>query len=164
MEAIVAVYADWGIGCGGTQPVTLRADRKRFREVTDGAAVIVGRRTLEDFPGGKPLKGRRNIVITRQALDITGAETAHSPEEALSLAEGRCFVIGGASVYRQLMPHITRVYVTKLDITPESDSFFPNLDTDPAWRCADAGEPLEEDGVSYRFCVYERIGAEDCTP
>ena len=66
MEAIVAVYSDWGIGSGGTQPVVLKADRAHFRELTMGAAVIVGRKTLEDFPGGRPLKGRHNIVVSRQ--------------------------------------------------------------------------------------------------
>lgn len=155
-EAIVAVYADWGIGFGGTQPVTLRADRRRFRELTEGAAVIVGRRTLADFPGSKPLKNRRNIVLTRQDLEIPGAEIAHSPDEAVSLAGGRALVIGGASVYREMLPLIDRVYVTKLECAPVSDCFFPNLDEDPAWLCADAGEALSEDGTGYRFCVYER--------
>lgn len=161
IEAIVAVYADWGIGFGGTQPIALKADRRRFREVTDGAAVIVGRRTLADFPGGKPLKNRRNIVLTRQELSIPGAEIAHSPAEALALAGSRCLVIGGASVYKQMLPYIGRVYVTRLDAAPVSDSFFPNLDTDPAFTCADEGETMEEDGVRYRFCVYERIGAAE---
>ena len=158
LEAIVAVYADWGIGCGGTQPVTLRADRKHFRETTRGAAVIVGRKTLADFPGGCPLPGRRNIVLTRQDILIPGAAVVHTPEEALAAAADvpRCFVIGGASVYREMLPHIRRVYVTKLSATPASDSFFPDLDRDPAFFCADPGEPLVEDGVGYRFCVYER--------
>ena len=103
MEAIVAVFSDWGIGSEGTQQVVLRADRAHFRELTGGAAVIVGRRTLGDFPGGRPLKGRNNIVITRQAIEIEGAEVAHSTEEALTLAAQypRTLVIGGASVYRQ---------------------------------------------------------------
>ena len=156
IEAIVAVYADWGIGCGGTQPVTLRADRKRFREATDGKAVIVGRRTLADFPGGRPLKNRRNIVLTRQNIEIPGAQTARSPQEALSLAGEGAVVIGGASVYRDMLPYIDRIYVTKIALTPESDSFFPDLDEDPGFFCADPGTPLDEDGIAYRFCVYER--------
>ena len=157
-EAVVAVYADWGIGRDGTQPVTLRADRKHFRALTDGAAVIVGRRTLADFPGGRPLPGRRNIVLTRQALEIPGAEVVHSAEEALAAAADadRCFVIGGASVYRAMLPYTGRVYVTKFEARPESDSFFPNLDDDPDWICTDPGERREEDGLGYRFCVYER--------
>ena len=86
MEAIVAVYSDWGIGSGGTQPVVLKADRAHFRVLTDGAAVIVGRKTLGDFPGGRPLKGRHNIVVTRQDIEVPGAQVAHSTEEALTLA------------------------------------------------------------------------------
>jgi len=158
MDAIVAVYADWGIGAGGTQPVTLRADRKRFREATDGAAVIVGRKTLADFPGGCPLKGRHNIVLTSQALEIPGAEVVHTVEEAAAAAaeQERCFVIGGASVYRQMFPAIDRVLVTQIDLAPVSDSFFPNLDKDPAWARTETGPWQEEDGVRYRFCVYER--------
>ena len=77
MDAIVAVYSDWGIGADGTQPVILKADRQHFVELTRGRTVIVGRRTLADFPGGRPLKGRRNIVLTRQSAAIDGAEIAH---------------------------------------------------------------------------------------
>ena len=86
MEAIVAVFSDWGIGSEGTQQVVLKADRAHFRELTKDAAVIVGRRTLADFPGGRPLKGRHNIVISRQDIEIEGAELAHSVEEAAALA------------------------------------------------------------------------------
>ena len=158
MEAIVAVYADWGIGSGGTQPVVLRADRAHFRAVTAGAAVLVGRRTLEDFPGGKPLKGRHNIVVTRQALDIPGAELVHSTEEALAAARAqeRCLVIGGASVYRQFFPWTDTVHVTQIRLTPPSDSYFPDLDREPGWVLADCGPWQEEDGVAYRFCTYRR--------
>ena len=158
LEAIVAVYGDWGIGAGGTQPVVVSADRKHFRDVTGGSTVIVGRRTLADFPGGKPLPRRRNIVLTTQALSVPGAEVAHTVGEALSLAgEGRCFVIGGESVYKALFPHIDRVFVTKLDVIPHSDAFFPDLDADPDWEVADAGtEQTDENGVKFRFMVYER--------
>ncbi len=158
MEAIVAVYADWGIGRNGTQPVVLKADRAHFRELTAGAAVIVGRRTLGDFPGGRPLKGRDNIVITRQALEIEGARVVHDTREALGAAEDypRCLVIGGASVYREFFPFLDTVHVTKIDLTPESDSFFPNLDELPDWRC-DAGEWQEENGLRFCFCTYRKI-------
>ena len=74
MDAIVAVYADWGIGAKGTQPLVIPADRRRFRELTMGAAVIVGRRTLEDFPGGRPLPGRENLVLSRRNITIEGAQ------------------------------------------------------------------------------------------
>ena len=80
MELIVAVYDDWGIGCCGTQPVALSADRKFFREQTRGAMVIVGRKTLGDFPGGKPLPNRVNVVLTRGTVDMEGVVVCHSPE------------------------------------------------------------------------------------
>ena len=157
MEAIVAVYSDWGIGKNGTQPVVLKADRAHFRELTAGAAVIVGRRTMGDFPGGRPLKGRHNIVVTRQDIEIEGAEVVHSTDEALAAAERqeRCLVIGGASVYRQFFPYLDTVHITKIDLAPESDSFFPNLDELPDWSC-EAGEWQEENGLRYCFCTYRK--------
>lgn len=158
MDAIVAVYADWGIGAKGTQPLVIPADRRRFRELTTGAAVIVGRRTLQDFPGGKPLKNRHNLVLTRQNLEIEGAQVVHTPDEARAAAEAyeRCFVIGGDSVFREMFPALTRVYVTKIDAAPHSDVFFPNLDTAPAWRCVSAQPAEIFEGTCYRFCLYER--------
>ena len=159
LEAVVAVYSDWGIGADGTQSVTVKADRRRFRELTEGAAVIVGRKTLADFPGGRPLPGRVNIVLTRGAAEIEGAVTVRSAAEALTEAERypRVFVIGGARVYRELMPHIIRVYVTKLDCAPRSDVFFPDLDADPAWYVSERGGDREEDGIRFRFLTYERV-------
>lgn len=159
MEAIVAVYSDWGIGSGGTQPVVLKADRAHFRKLTADAAVIVGRKTLEDFPGGKPLKGRHNIVVTRQSISIDSAQVVHSVKEALEAAREhpRCLVIGGASVYRDFFPHLDLVHVTKIDLTPHSDSFFPDLDAAPAWQCQEQSPWLEEDGLRYCFCTYRRL-------
>ena len=158
LEAIVAVYADWGIGWHGTQPVVLKADRRHFREITGADAVLVGRRTLEDFPGAKPLPGRHNIVVTHQDIAIEGAQVVHTTEEALAAAaeQGRCLVIGGATVYDQFFPYVERVYVTKIDITPHSDRYFKNLDASPDWVCAERGPWQEEAGVAYCFCVYER--------
>ena len=157
MDALVAVYSDWGIGRNGTQPVVLKADRAHFRELTAGAAVIVGRRTLGDFPGGKPLKGRDNLVVTRQELEIEGARVVHSTEDALAAAAEypRCLVIGGASIYREFFPYLDTVHVTKIDLAPESDSFFPNLDTLDGWRC-EAGDWQEENGLRYCFCTYRK--------
>lgn len=158
MEAIVAVYSDWGIGAGGTQPIALSADRKYFREMTRGACVIVGRRTLADFPGGKPLPQRVNLILTTRELEIPGAVVVHSPAEAARKARGRTMVIGGASVYRQMLAWCDTAYVTKVGACPKSDVFFHNLDEDPAWQCVDPGQEAWEDGVSYRFCVYKRVG------
>ena len=163
MDAIVAVYSDWGIGDGTTQPVVLKADRRHFRELTAGAAVIVGRKTLEDFPGGKPLPGRRNIVVSRQALVIPGAEVAHSVEEALRLAASseKCLVIGGAGIFRQFFPYLDRVFLTKIALAPSSTAFFPDLDASDNWFCRDAGPVEEENSVQYQFCTYIRRKKED---
>ena len=159
MEAIVAVYSDWGIGIDGTQPVGVKADRAHFIELTRGAAVIVGRKTLADFPGGRPLKGRNNIVISRQNIEIDGAELAHTTEEALELAKKypRTLVLGGASVFRQFMPYLDTIHVTKIDLAPESDSFFENLDASPDWERTAEENWLEEDGLRYCFVTYKRI-------
>ena len=124
MDAIVAVYSDWGIGADGTQPVVLKADRQRFVELTRGRTVIVGRKTLADFPGGRPLKGRRNIVLTRQNAAIDGAD---------------------------------RVFVTKINCCPQSDSYFENLDASADWRIASQSEALREGDIEYSFVCYERI-------
>lgn len=158
MELIVAVYDDWGIGRDGTQPVALSADRKFFRETTRGALVIAGRRTIADFPGQKPLPGRVNVAITRQNMDIPGFTVVHSPEEAAALAKtaDRAFVIGGGSVYRQMLPYCHTAYVTKVHCTLESDTFFPNLDADPAWELKEILHSGEENGISYEMCLYVR--------
>ncbi len=158
MEAIVAVYSDWGIGSGGTQPVVLKADRAHFKELTDGAAVIVGRKTLGDFPGGRPLKGRHNIVVTRQDIEVAGAQVAHSTGEAMTLAAEyeRCLVIGGASVYRQFMPYLDTVHVTKIDLAPQSDSYFENLDSSPNWERTDEERWQSEGDIRYCFVTYKR--------
>ena len=156
MDLIVAVYDDWGIGRDGDQPIALSADRKFFRRTTAGAAVIVGRKTVGSFPGQQPLPKRRNILLTRQNLDIPGFETAHSPEEAVELCRGEAqvFVIGGGSVYRQMLGLCDRAYITKVHVTPESDTFFPNLDELADWKLAEILESGEEKGISYEMCLY----------
>ena len=158
MELIVAVYDDWGIGKDGTQPIALSSDRKFFRETTRGAMVIAGRRTIEDFPGKKPLPGRVNVALSRQNTEIPGFTLCHSPEEALELAktEERTFVIGGGSVYRQMLPWCDKAYVTRVHTTPESDTFFPNLDEDPQWELAQTLQSGEENGIAYEMLLYQR--------
>ena len=159
MELIVAVYDDWGIGKDGTQPVALSADRKFFRETTRGAMVIVGRKTLADFPGGKPLPNRVNVVMTKQDIVIPDVIICHSPEEALSLAKTaqRAMVIGGGSIYEQMLPYCDTAYITKVHTTPESDTFFPNLDTDDGWKLAEVLQSGEESGIGYEMCLYKRV-------
>lgn len=157
MDAIVAVYSDWGIGACGTQPVVLKADRQHFVELTRGRTVIVGRRTLADFPGGRPLRGRRNIVLTRGDTAIDGAELAHSAAEAYEMSGADAMVLGGQSVFRDMMPYIDRVFVTKINCRPRSDSFFEDLDVSSDWRITDQSEALREGDIEYSFICYERI-------
>ena len=158
MELIVAVYDDWGIGKNGTQPIALSADRKFFRETTRGAMVIVGRRTIEDFPGQKPLPGRVNVALTRSGGQIPGFTVCDSPAAAAELAKGaeRAMVIGGGSIYRQMLPMCDKAYVTKVHCLPESDTFFPNLDADPSWELEEILQSGEENGVAYEMCLYRR--------
>ena len=160
MELIVAVYDDWGIGCCGTQPIALSADRKFFREMTRGAVVIVGRRTIADFPGQKPLPGRVNVALTRSTVEIPGFTVCHSPEAAVELAKTaqRAMVIGGGSIYKQMLPYCDTAYITKVHVTPGSDTFFPNLDEDPEWVLAEILQSGIEAGISYEMCLYKRKG------
>ena len=158
MELIVAVYDDWGIGRDGTQPIALSADRKFFRETTRGAMVIAGRKTIGDFPGQKPLPGRVNVAISRNATEIPGFTLCKSVEEAAELAKSaqRCFVIGGGSIYKQMLPYCDTAYITKVHVTPESDTFFPNLDELPDWELSEILQSGEEQGISYEMCLYTR--------
>ena len=158
MDLIVAVYADWGIGKDGTQPIALSADRKFFRETTRGAAVIAGRKTVEDFPGQKPLPGRENILLTRQKMELEGFTVCNSPEEAAEKTKSseRVFVIGGGSVYRQMLPMCKKAYVTKIHCKPQSDTWFPNLDADPNWHMVQVLQSGEENGILYEMCLYEQ--------
>ncbi len=158
MELIVAVYDDWGIGKDGTQPVALSADRKFFRQTTKGAMVIVGRRTVEDFPGQQPLPGRVNVLLSRKGGEYPGFTLCKSPEEAAELAKkaDRAMVIGGGSIYRQMLPMCDTAYVTKVHAKPQSDTFFPNLDADPDWILSEVLQSGEENGISFEMCLYRR--------
>lgn len=160
MDLVVAVYDDWGIGADGTQPVALSVDRKFFREITKGAMVIVGRRTVADFPGGKPLPGRVNVMLTRTVQEQPGFTVVSSPEEAFELAKQaeKAMVIGGGSVYRQMLPMCDRAYVTKVHACPRSDTFFPNLDEDADWVLSELLQSGEENGIAYEMCLYKRKG------
>ncbi len=158
MELIVAVYDDWGIGRDGTQPIALSADRKFFRETTRGAMVIAGRKTIGDFPGQKPLPGRMNVAISRNANEIPGFTLCKSVEEAAELAKTaeRAMVIGGGSIYKQMLPYCDAAYITKVHVTPESDTFFPNLDEREDWYLAETLQSGEENGIGYEMLLYKR--------
>ena len=156
MDAIVAVYDDWGIGCEGDQPIALSADRKFFRRTTANSTVIVGRKTVGSFPGQAPLPKRRNILLTRQDIQMPGFETAHSPGEAAAMSSGdeKVFVIGGGTVYRQMLPLCDRAIITKVHTTAPCDTWFPNLDESDEWEMTEIIESGEENGIAYEMCVY----------
>lgn len=160
MNAIVVIDQNWAIGREGGLLFSLPTDMKRFRAMTTGGTVITGRKTLDSFPGGKPLPNRRNIVVTRNAsFRREGAEVASSAEEALKLAAGedpdKLWVIGGGSIYAALLSRCKRVYLTRVEAqVDESDTFFPNLDKLPGWEVESTGEPVTENGVTYRFVDY----------
>lgn len=158
MKLIVAIYSDWGIGCCGTQPIALSADRKFFRETTRGATVIAGRRTIQDFSGQKPLPGRKNIVLTRGNGDFPGFTVCHSPEEAAELTKNdeNVFVIGGGSVYQQMLSFCDTAYITKVGACPGSDTYLQNLDEDPDWQMDAVLQTGVEDGISYEMIRYIR--------
>lgn len=160
MDLIVAVYDDWGIGCEGDQPVALSADRKFFRRYTAGSTVIVGRKTVGSFPGQAPLPKRRNILLSRQDIRMPGFETARSPEEAVAMCQGdeKVFVIGGGTVYRQMLPMCDRAVITKVHTTVPCDTWFPNLDELDEWELTETLESGEENGIAYEMCIYRKKG------
>ena len=160
MYAIAAVDQNWGIGRDNALLFHISADMKRFRALTLNGTVILGRKTLDTFPGGRPLPKRRNIVISHQTdLEIEGAELVGSLEEALKAAgdleDDHLWVIGGGSVYTALLSRCRRVYLTKVDAAaPEADTFFPNLDKLPGWEVECVSDPVEENGLTYQFVDY----------
>lgn len=159
MNLIVAADKNWAIGKGGDQLCYLKEDLKRFKELTSGHTVILGRKTLATFPGGRPLKNRDNLILSRNSdFQAEGARVFHDVESLLAAAPADSFVIGGGSVYKALLPYCDTAYVTKIDHAfPDADTFLPNLDEDPAWRVVETGEPLEQDGLVYRYVTYKRI-------
>ena len=130
-----------------------------LRVMGKGAAVIVGRRTVEDFPGQKPLPGRENILLTRSGGSFPGFTVCATVEEALEAVKDapRVFVIGGGSIYRQLMPYCDTAYITKVHCTIDCDTYFPNLDEDPDWVLTEVLQSGEENGIFYEMCLYKRV-------
>ena len=158
MNAIVSVDENWAIGKDGDQLCYISTDLKRFKALTTGHPVILGRKTLATFPGGRPLKGRRNLILSRNPdFSVEGGEVYPDLESLLAEAPEDSFVIGGESVYRLMLPHCDRVYVTKVHRAFEADTFFPDLDNHPQWQVAERAEPLEENGLAFQYVTYERV-------
>ena len=161
MNLIVAVDKNWAIGNRGELLIRIPNDQKQFREETMGKVVVLGRKTLATFPQGMPLQGRTNIVLSRnKSLQIKGAAVVHSIEELLEelkqYKDEDIYIIGGESIYKQLLPYCRVAHVTKIDREYAADTYFPNLDADPEWEItADSDEQTYFD-VAYEFLKYER--------
>jgi dihydrofolate reductase len=162
LKLIVAVADDWAIGYKGDLLARISTDLKRFKEITTGNAVIMGYNTLLSLPGGKPLKNRENIVLYPDEIEIEGATVVHSLEEAVKVSkkikDKDVFVIGGGSVYNQLLPYCDTAYITKIDKHYEADTFIPNLDEMPEWKVEEESEQYyDTDGTPYRYVTYKRV-------
>ena len=158
MNAIVVVDKNWAIGRDNQLLFSLPTDMKRFRTLTLGGTVLLGRRTLDSFPGGRPLPGRRNIVVTRDpAFQREGVVTVTSLAAALEAGADleHLWVIGGGSIYTALLSRCKRAYLTKVDAAAEdADTFFPNLDKLPGWEVETVSDPVTENGFTYTFVDY----------
>ena len=156
IACVVAHSRNRVIGRDGDLPWRLPADLRRFRELTSGHTVVMGRRTYESLPDRfRPLPNRRNLVLsTDPAYAAPGAEVFGDLDSALAACEGDCFVIGGGATYAEALPRAARVYATEIDAEIEGDTFFPELS---GWRRVDASPPETENGHAFSFCVYERV-------
>lgn len=162
MNLIVAVDKNWAIGNQNKLLVSIPADMKFFRETTMNKVVVMGRKTLESFPNGLPLKKRTNIVITRdKKYQVKDAIVVHSVEEAVEelkkYDEEEIYVIGGESIYRQMLPYCKVAHVTKINHAYEADTFFPNLDEMEDWEVTGVSDEQTYFDLEYEFVRYERV-------
>lgn len=162
MKMIVCVSENFGIGNGGELLFSLPPDMKLFRETTLGKVVIMGRGTLDSFPGGKALKNRTNVVLTRDA-DFSREDVVvhHSKEDVLSYVQqfdtDDVYIIGGAQIYELMRDVCNEAIVTKVQKTVPCDTFFFDIDSDPQWTMSYQSECMEYEGTRFTFCRYSRI-------
>ncbi len=161
MNLIAAVDRNWAIGNKGQLLVRIPNDHRMFRQETLDKVVVYGRKTLETFPMAQPLDRRVNIVMSRSpGLTVRGASVVHSVEELLKACEEYAsddvYIIGGESVYRQLLPYCDTAHITKVDYAYEADAFFPNLDEDPDWEITAQSDEQTYFDIPYEFVKYER--------
>jgi len=159
MIAIVAVDKCWGIGQGGEQLIYIPEDLKRFKNFTTGNTIILGRKTMYTFPGSKPLKNRRNLILSRDPhFRPEGAEVFPDIPTLMEQVTDpdNTYVVGGAMVYNTMIDQCDRAYITKIDAQYPADCWFPNLDDDPNWEVESEGEWLEHEGVRFRYVNYRR--------
>ena len=165
MNLIVACDLNWQIGRGGDLLFRIPDDLKRFKSLTTGHPVILGRKTLATFPGGRPLPNRPNLILSRnRSYRCDSAIVARSLKQLRkkleAIGDPDPFVIGGSEVYRQLLPYCHRAYVTKVYRQFEADSTFPDLDAHPDWTLSEEGPVLAHEDLEYRFCLYENQHVE----
>ena len=161
MNIIVAVDKNWGIGNRGDRLVSIPKDQKMFRQETEGKVVVYGRKTLETFPQKQPLLNRKNIILSQDRnYQVKGATVVHSIEELLEelkkYPSQADYIIGGESIYRQMLPYCDTAHVTQIDHEYQADAFFPNLDEDPEWELTAEGEEETYFDLEYRFVRYNR--------
>lgn len=162
MKIIVCVDANWGIGYKNELLVRIPSDQKFFRETTTGKVVVMGRKTLESFPGGKPLKNRVNIVLsssdkTSKVEDEIYVKTIDDCLEILKqYNEDDIYIIGGASIYKQFLPYCDTAYVTKVDREFSADTYFPNLDKDDEWEIVSESDEQTYFDNTFAFLTYKR--------
>ena len=156
---IVAVAQNRVIGKDNRLLWNIPEDMARFKALTSGHTVLMGRKTWESLPPRfRPLPGRRNIVISRQTdYAAPGAELAHSLDSALALAasDETVFIIGGAEIYRQTLPLAERLEITEVELSPEGDSWFPEIPADE-WQVATKTAPSANGGTGFSFLTYRR--------
>lgn len=162
MKLIVAVDSKWAIGNKNKLLVSIPADMKQFRERTTGHVVVMGRKTLESFPAGAPLKNRTNIVLTaNQSYKAKDAIIVHTKEELLETLKeynsDDIFVIGGQSIYEMMLPYCDTAYVTKIDHAYQADTYFPNLDAMDDWHVTNVSEEQTCFDLEYVFAEYQRV-------
>lgn len=162
MNVIVAVDENWAIGNKGDLLVRIPADHKNFRNETIGKVVVLGRKTLETFPQKQPLAKRTNIILSRDPeYRVTDATVVNSIEQLLEELKkynsDDVYIIGGDSIYKQLLPYCDTAHITKIDHKYQADAYFPNLDDDPAWKITDMSEEQYYFDLTYHFVKYERI-------
>ncbi len=161
MNAIVAVDTNWAIGNKGQLLISIPADHKMFRQETTGKVVVLGRKTIETFPNGLPLPNRVNIILsTNPDYTVKDATVVHSIEELLEELKQYntedVYIIGGDSIYRQMLPYCDTVHVTKIDRAYEADAYFPNLDKMDDWHIvAESDEQVYFD-TTYAFLKYKK--------
>ena len=161
MNLIVNVDSNWAIGYRGKLLVGIPEDMKFFRSETTGKVVVLGRKTLDTFPGGQPLKNRTNIILTRNPnYQVKGAIICHSVEEVLEELKKYnsedVYIIGGDSIYKEFLPYCDVAHVTRTDHVYDADAWFPNLEEDPAWVLTGESEEKTYFDLEFRFCRYER--------